>query len=52
MILLQKSCRQQAEVVQNYDSGNFRNMGRGEAVQRKHKRLKRGGGQDYDRSSN
>jgi hypothetical protein len=45
-----KLCRQ-AEVIQNHDSGNVLNIGQGEARHRKYKRLKLGGGQAYDRSS-
>jgi hypothetical protein len=47
----QKLCRQQAEVKQNHDNVNVRNIGQGEARHRKYKRLKLGGGQAYDRSS-
>jgi hypothetical protein len=46
-----KLCRQQAEVILNHDNENVRNIGQGEARHRKHKRLKLGGGQAYDRSS-
>jgi hypothetical protein len=46
-----KLCRQQAEVMLNHDNKNVRNIGQGEARHRKHKRLKPGGGQAYDRSS-
>ncbi|PNF41415.1 hypothetical protein B7P43_G14387 [Cryptotermes secundus] len=46
-----KLCRQQAEVIQNHDNENVRNIGQGEARHRKYKRLKLGGGQAYDRSS-
>jgi hypothetical protein len=46
-----KLCRQQAEVIQNHENANVRNIGQGEAHHRKHKRLKLGGGQAYDRSS-
>jgi hypothetical protein len=44
-------CRQQAEVIQNHDNENVRNIGQGEARHKKYKRLKLGGGQAYDRSS-
>jgi hypothetical protein len=44
-------CRQQAEVVQNHETENVRNIGKGEARDRKYKRLKFGGGQAYDRSN-
>jgi hypothetical protein len=46
-----KLCRQQAEVIQNRDNENVRNIGLGKANHRKYKRLKLGGGQAYDRSS-
>jgi hypothetical protein len=46
-----KLCRQQAEVIQNDDNKNVRAIGQGEARHRKYKRLKLGGGQAYDRSS-
>jgi hypothetical protein len=46
-----KLSRQQAEVIQNHESANVRNIGQGEAQHRKYKRLKVGGGQAYDRSS-
>jgi hypothetical protein len=46
-----KLCRQQAEVIQNHDNGNVRNIGQDEARHRKCKRLNLGGGQAYDRSS-
>jgi hypothetical protein len=46
-----KLWRQQAEVIQNHDNDNVRNIGQGEARHRKYKRLKLGGGQAYDRSS-
>jgi hypothetical protein len=44
-----KSCRQQAEVIQNHE--NVRYIGQGEAPHRKYKRLKLGGGHVYDYSS-
>jgi hypothetical protein len=47
----QKLCRQQAEVIQNHENDNVRNIGQGEARHRKYKRLKLGGGLAYDRSS-
>jgi hypothetical protein len=46
-----KLSRQQAEVIQNHENANVRNIGQGEARHRKYKRLKLGGGQAYDRSS-
>jgi hypothetical protein len=42
---------QQAEVIQNHDNENVHTIGQGEARHRKYKRLKLGGGQAYDRSS-
>jgi hypothetical protein len=39
------------EVVQNYHNPNVRNIGQGEAQRRKYKRIKLGGGQAYNRSS-
>jgi hypothetical protein len=45
-----KLCRQQAEVIQNHDNENVRNIGQGETRHRKYKRLKLGGGHVYDRS--
>jgi hypothetical protein len=44
-------CRKQAEVIQNHDNENVRNIGQGEARHRKYKRLQLGGGHVYDRSS-
>jgi hypothetical protein len=46
-----KVSRQQAEVIQNHDNVHVRNIGQGEAQQRKYKSLKLGGGQAYDRSN-
>jgi hypothetical protein len=46
-----KLCRQQAEVILNHDNENVRYPGQGEARHRKYKRLKLGGGQAYNRSS-
>jgi hypothetical protein len=46
-----KLSRQQAEVIQNNEDANVCNIGQGEARHRKYKRLKLGGGQAYDRSS-
>jgi hypothetical protein len=39
-----KSCRQQAEVIQNHENENVRYIGQGEARHRKYKKLKLGGG--------
>jgi hypothetical protein len=46
-----KLCRQQAEVIQNHDNENVRNIGQGEAPHRMYKRFKLGGGHVYDHSS-
>jgi hypothetical protein len=46
-----KLWRQQAKVIQNHENANVRNIGQGEPRHRKYKRLKLGGGQAYDRSS-
>jgi hypothetical protein len=46
-----KLCRQQAEVIQNHENANVRIIRQGEARHRKHKRLKLGGGQAYNRTS-
>jgi hypothetical protein len=46
-----KLCRRQAEVIQNHPNPNVRAIGQGEAIHRKYKRLKLGGGQAYHRSS-
>jgi hypothetical protein len=37
-------CRKQAEVIQNHDKENVRNVGKSEAQLRKQKRLRFGGG--------
>jgi hypothetical protein len=46
-----KLSRQQAEVIQNHENVNVRNIGQGEAQHRKYKRLKLDGGQAYGRSN-
>jgi hypothetical protein len=47
-----KLCRQQAEVIQNHENANVRNIGQSGPRHRKYtKRLKLGGGQAYNRSS-
>jgi hypothetical protein len=46
-----KSCRQQAEVIQNHENENVRYTGQGEAPHRKYKRPKLVGGHVYDYSS-
>jgi hypothetical protein len=46
-----KSRRQQAEVIQNHGNENVRYIGQGEARHRTYKRLKLGGGHEYDCSS-
>jgi hypothetical protein len=40
-----------AEVIKNHENAKVRNIGQGEARHRKYKRLKFGGGQAYERSS-
>jgi hypothetical protein len=44
-------CRRLAEVILNHENPNVRAIGQEEARHRKHKSLKLGGGQVYDRSS-
>jgi hypothetical protein len=46
-----KSCRQQAEVIQNHENAIVRYIGQGEARHRKYKRLKLDCGHVYDCSS-
>jgi hypothetical protein len=46
-----KLYRQQAEIVQNHENENVRNIKKGEPRDRKYVRLKLGGGHAYDRSS-
>jgi hypothetical protein len=46
-----KSCRQQAEVIQNHENAIVRYIGQGEALHRRYKRLELGGGHVYDCSS-
>jgi hypothetical protein len=46
-----KTCRQQAEVIQNHENENVRYIGQGEARHRIYKRLKLGGVHVYDRPS-
>jgi hypothetical protein len=43
-----KSCRKQAEVIQNHENENVHYIGQGEARHRKYKGLKLGGGHVYD----
>jgi hypothetical protein len=42
---------QQAEVIQNHETANVGNIGEGDTPTQEIKRLKRGGGRAYDRSS-
>jgi hypothetical protein len=42
--------RRQAEIINNHQNGNVRNIGQGETPHRKHKRLKIGDVHLYDRS--
>jgi hypothetical protein len=46
-----KLCRQQATIILNHNNENVLYIGQSEARHRKYKRLKLGGGQAYDRSS-
>jgi hypothetical protein len=46
-----KLCRKQAEVVWNHENEHVRGIGKGEARHSKYVRLKLGGGQAYDSSS-
>jgi hypothetical protein len=46
-----KLCRQQKGVILNHDNENVHDIGQSEARHRKYERLKLGGGQAYDRSS-
>jgi hypothetical protein len=46
-----KLCRAQAEVIQKHRNPIVPGIGQGEAMHRKYKRLKHGGGQVYDRSA-
>jgi hypothetical protein len=46
-----KLCSQQAQVIQHHENIHVRNIGQGEARHRKYNRLKLGGGQAYDLSS-
>jgi hypothetical protein len=48
---INKLCRRQAEITLNHENPNVCAIGQGEARHRKHKRLKLGGGQVYDRPS-
>jgi hypothetical protein len=51
VIRITKLCRKQAEVIWNHENEHVHGTGQGEARHRKYKRLKLGGGQAYDRSS-
>jgi hypothetical protein len=44
-------CRQQAEVIENHEIEHIRSIGQGKARRKKYKRLKLGGSQTYDNSS-
>jgi hypothetical protein len=46
-----KLCRTQAETILNHVNPNVRGIGQEEAMHRKYKRLKLGGGEAYDRSA-
>jgi hypothetical protein len=43
--------QQHAEIIQNHENENVRNIGQGELRHRKYMRFKLGGGHAYDRSS-
>jgi hypothetical protein len=45
-------CRTQEEVILNHENPEVRGIGQEEAMHRKYKRLKLGGGQAYDRLAN
>jgi hypothetical protein len=46
-----KLCRQQAQVIQHHENTHVRNIRQDEVRYRKYKKIKLGGGQAYDRSS-
>jgi hypothetical protein len=46
-----KLCRRRAEIIKNLENENVCNIGQDKTPHRKHKRLKLGGGNLYDRSS-
>jgi hypothetical protein len=46
-----KSCKQQAQVIQNHENENVRYTGQGEARHRKYKKFKLGGSHVYHCSS-
>jgi hypothetical protein len=46
-----KSCGKQAEIIRNHENAYVRNIRQGEIRHRKNKRLKLGGGQACDNSS-
>jgi hypothetical protein len=48
---IMKLCGQQAEVIQNQENENVRNIGQGEGRHRNYIRLKLSGGHVYDRSN-
>jgi hypothetical protein len=48
--LVTKVCRPQGTVILNHENVNIRNIGQGEAQQRKSNKLSLGDGQAYDRS--
>jgi hypothetical protein len=50
-IYVTKLCRQQAEVTKNNENENVRDIRTDTAQHKKYKRLKLGGGQAYDHSS-
>jgi hypothetical protein len=44
-----KLYRERAKIILNHENSNVRGIGQGEAMHKKYKRLKLGGGQAYDR---
>jgi hypothetical protein len=48
---ISKLCRTQAEVIINHANPNVHDIGQGEAMRRKYKRLKLGSSQAYDCSA-
>jgi hypothetical protein len=50
-VFITQLCRQQAKVIRNNSNATARKTGQGEAMHKKFKRLKHGGGQAHDHSS-
>jgi hypothetical protein len=51
IMYITKLCKQEVQVIQRRKNIHVHNTGQGEARHRKYKRIKLGGGQPYDRSS-